>query len=237
MQLELREQELTMVEFITYAIDILPELLDGARLTIFLTFISLTIGFVIGLPLAVLRISGGIWINRLVFGYLTLFRGTPLLVQLFLVYYGLPQFGISFSRIAAACITLGLHSSAYQAEYFRGAMMAVGSGQMKAARAIGMSRNRAILHIILPQAFRLAIPAWSNEMVAMIKYTAVIFLIAVPDLMGQAKIISSQLFTPVPTYIIVAIIYLIMVGIASYALHLLSEKLAVPGLSVELEDH
>ena len=115
--------------------------------------------------------------------------------------------------------------------------MAVGSGQMKAARAIGMSRNRAILHIILPQAFRLAIPAWSNEMVAMIKYTAVIFLIAVPDLMGQAKIISSQRFTPVPTYIIVAIIYLIMVGIASYALHLLSEKLAVPGLAVELEDH
>ena len=87
MRLELRGQELIMVEFITYAVDILPELLSGARLTIFLTFISLTIGFVIGLPLAVLRISGGIWINRLVFGYLTLFRGTPLLVQLFLVYY------------------------------------------------------------------------------------------------------------------------------------------------------
>lgn len=226
-----------MVEFITYAGEILPDLLDGAKLTIILALIALTIGFVIGLPLAVLRISGGVWINRLIFGYLTLFRGTPLLVQLFLVYYGLPQFGINFSRLAAACITLGLHSSAYQAEYFRGAMMAVGSGQMMAARAIGMSRNRAICHIILPQAFRLVMPAWSNEMISMIKYTAVIFLIAVPDLMGQAKMISSRLFTPVPTYTIVAIIYLIMVGIASYGLHLLSKKFAVPGLTVEFEDH
>jgi polar amino acid transport system permease protein len=226
-----------MIEFITYAWKILPDLLDGAKLTVMLALIALAIGFVIGLPLAVLRINGGVWINRLVFGYLTLFRGTPLLVQLFIVYYGLPQFGINFSRLTAACITLGLHSSAYQAEYFRGAMMAVGAGQMKAARAIGMSRRQAVRYIILPQAFRLAIPAWSNEMVSMIKYTAVIFLIAVPDLMGQAKMISSRLFTPVPTYIIVAIIYLIMVGIASYGLHLFSKKLAVPGLSVELEDH
>jgi len=226
-----------MIEFITYTGQILPDLLEGTKLTVILSLIALTIGFVIGLPLAILRISGGVWTNRLVFGYLTLFRGTPLLVQLFLVYYGLPQFGINFSRLAAACITLGLHSSAYQAEYFRGAMMAVGSGQMLAARSIGMSRSQAIRHIILPQAFRLVVPAWSNEMVSMIKYTAVIFLIAVPDLMGQAKMISSRLFTPIPTYIIVAIIYLIMVGIASYGLHLFSKKLAVPGLTVEFEDH
>ena len=226
-----------MFEFIAYAGEILPDLLEGTKLTVLLTLIALGIGFGIGLPLAILRISGGKLINRLIFGYLTLFRGTPLLVQLFLVYYGLPQFGITFSRLTAACITLGLHSSAYQAEYFRGAMMAVSSGQMKAARAIGMSRSQAIRHIILPQAFRLVIPAWSNEMVAMIKYTAVIFLIAVPDLMGQAKMISSRLFTPVPTYIIVAIIYLIMVGIATFGLHLLGKKLAVPGLTADFKNY
>ena len=226
-----------MIEFLSYSQQILPDLLAGTRLTILVTFVALVIGFVIGLPLALLRINAPAWLNRLIFGYLTFFRGTPLLVQLFVVYYGLPQLGISFSRLPAAFITLGLHSSAYQAEYFRGAIQAVGAGQMQAARAVGMSRRKAMRHIILPQALRLAIPAWSNEMIAMIKYTAVIFLIAVPDLMGQAKMISSRMFTPVPTYILVAAIYLVLVGIASLVLHVFSRKLAIPGLSVDVEDH
>jgi polar amino acid transport system permease protein len=226
-----------MTEFFLFAKDALPELIDGAQVTITLTLGALFLGFVIGLPLAVLRTSGGPWINRLVMGYLTLFRGTPLLVQLFVVYYGLPELGISFSRMAAAYLTLGLNSSAYQAEYFRGAIQAVGSGQMKAARAIGMSKWSALRYIILPQAFRLAIPAWSNEMISMVKYTAVVFLIAVPDLMGQAKIISSRLFAPISTYILVALIYFVLVGLASLMLHLLSKHLAIPGVSIEMEGH
>lgn len=226
-----------MTEFIAYALQVLPALLEGTRLTILVTFVALAIGFAIGLPLALLRLNAPAGLRHLVFAYLTFFRGTPLLVQLFVVYYGLPQLGLSLPRLTAAFITLGLHSSAYQAEYFRGAIQAVGAGQMQAARAIGMSRWKAMRHIILPQALRLAIPAWSNEMIAMIKYTAVIFLIAVPDLMGQAKMLSSRLFTPVSTYILVALIYLVLVGIASLGLHLFSRKLAIPGLRVALEDH
>jgi polar amino acid transport system permease protein len=101
---------------------------------------------------------------------------------------------------------------------------------MRAARAIGMSRFQGIRHIILPQALRLVIPAWSNELIAMVKYTAIVFLIAVPDLMNKAKILSSQNFAPIQTYVLVALIYLVLVGFLSLVLHGIQRKLAVPGL-------
>jgi polar amino acid transport system permease protein len=153
------------------------------------------------------------------------------------VYYGLPDVGLTLSRMVAAYLTLGLNSSAYQAEYFRGAIQAVEGGQMTAASAIGMSRLTAIKSIVLPQAFRLVIPAWSNELVSMIKYTAVVFLIAVPDLMGQAKRISSQQFAPIQSYILAAFIYLAIVGVASILLNYLSKRMEIPGLSLDAETH
>ena len=208
-------------------------MLHGALTTLKLTLGSLSLGLAVGLPAALIRIYGGKWSQRAIGGYINLFRGTPLLVQLFLVYYGLPQFDITFSRAAAAYLTLGLNSGAYQAEYFRGAIQAVGRGQMIAARAIGMSKMKAIRHIMLPQAFRLALPAWSNEMIAMIKYTAVVFLIAVPDLMGQAKMISSRTFDPLSTYVMVAVMYLVMVGIASVLLNVVGRRLQTPTLTID----
>jgi polar amino acid transport system permease protein len=190
---------------------------------------ALLIGILIGLPLSLVRVYGGKFFQPFCSAYLTLFRGTPLLVQLFVVYYGLPELGISFSRMAAAFLTLGCNSAAYQCEYFRGAIQAVSKGQMKAARGIGMNKLQGIRHIILPQALRLVIPAWSNEFIAMVKYTAVVFLIAVPDLMGRAKILSSQNFAPIQTYILVALIYLVLVGALSLVLHFVQQRLAVPG--------
>ncbi len=212
---------------------IVPDLLQGTGVTLQLAIGALVLGFAVGLPVSLIRVYGGKWLQRLMIGYITLFRGTPLLVQLFVVYYGLPDLGLTLSRMTAAYLTLGLNSGAYQAEYFRGALQAVARGQMTAARAIGMNRLKAVRHIILPQALRLVIPAWSNEMIAMIKYTAVVFLIAVPDLMGQAKILSSRYFMPIQTYIGVAGIYLILVGIASLILRFVSKKLETPGLVLE----
>src|SRR5512138_1584269 len=166
---------------------VVPGLLAGTRITLQYAVVALAVGFVIGLAVALARVYGPAWLARTLGAYVVLFRGTPLLVQLFVVYYGLPDVGLTLTRFMAAVLTLGLNSGAYQAEYFRGGIQAVGQGQMVAARAIGMSRRTAIQHIILPQAFRLAIPSWSNEMISMVKYTSVVFLIAVPDLMGQAK--------------------------------------------------
>ena len=107
---------------------------------------------------------------------------------------------------------------------------------MTAARAVGMTRLMAVRSIVLPQAFRLVVPAWSNELVATIKYTAVVFLIAVPDLMGHAKKVSSDSFAPIEIYIFVALIYLIMVGIATISLGFLRNRMAIPGLSLEAEE-
>jgi polar amino acid transport system permease protein len=224
-----------MTEFLAYAAMALPDLLQGTVVTLKLTAGALVIGLAIGLPLSLLRVYGPKLIQPFCTAYLTVFRGTPLLVQLFVVYYGLPEIGLSFSRMAAAFITLGCNSGAYQCEYFRGAIQAVSRGQMRAARAIGMSRFQGIRHIILPQALRLVIPAWSNELIAMVKYTAIVFLIAVPDLMNKAKILSSQNFAPIQTYVLVALIYLVLVGCLSLILHGIQRKLAVPGLDAGMD--
>lgn len=226
-----------MAEFLQFTVEFLPDLLQGTVLTLELTLGAILLGFGIGLPVAVGRVYGPKWLQTLLMGYINVFRGTPLLVQLFVVYYGLPDMGLTLSRLMAAYTVLGLNSSVYQAEYFRSAIQAVGGGQMTAARGIGMSRMMAIRCIILPQALRLVIPAWSNEFISMIKYTAVVFLIAVPDLMGQAKIISSQQFAPIQSYSLVALIYLVLVGIASLILHLVSTKLAIPGFTDKVETH
>lgn len=142
-----------------------------------------------------------------------LFRGTPLLVQLFLFYYGLPGLGITLSRERSAFLAVGLNSGAYQAEYLRGSTLAIGDSQMMAGRAIGMSTWKTIWYVILPQALRLASPAWSNEPVSLLKSTAVVFLIAVPELMARAKSIAAKTYGPIGSYLAVAIIYLAAVYI------------------------
>lgn len=214
-----------------------PDLIEGTQITLQLTVVALALGVVVGLPAALARVYGGPWLRRLAMVYTEIFRGTPLLVQLFVVYYGLPDLGITFSRFAAAYITLGLNSGAYQAEYFRGAIQAIGSGQMVAARAIGMTQIKAIRYIILPQALRLALPAWSNEAIAMVKYTAIVFLIAVPDLMTKAKILSSRYFNPIPVYITVAIMYIILVAIFTVIVRAIERRMETPGLELEVERH
>lgn len=226
-----------MEQLMVFLQRVTPDFIQGTRITIQLTLVALALGAGLGLPAALARVYGGKWLRRLAVAYIELFRGTPLLVQLFVVYYGLPDLGITLSRFAAAYVTLGLNSGAYQAEYFRGAIQAIGSGQMVAARAIGMSQIKAIRYIILPQALRLALPAWSNEAIAMVKYTAIVFLIAVPDLMTKAKILSSRYFTPIPVYASVALIYIVLVGLATLVMRTVERKMETPGLEVEVERH
>lgn len=214
---------------------VIPVLWQGTIITLQLASVSLLLGMALGLPLGVLRVYGPSWVRRLVGVYILVFQGTPLLVQLFIIYYGLPQLGVTLDRFPAAYVALGLHSAAYQAEYLRGALQSVSEGQMTAARAIGMSRFQAIRNIILPQALRLMLPAWSNEVVSMIKYTAVVYLIAVPDLMGQAKNLSSKFFQPIPIYLTAALFYLVLVGITYFILRAIERRLRVPGLMLEHE--
>ena len=218
------------IEYLTIAI---PKLLDGLIISFQVTFVSLGIGLLIGVPAAFARVYGPKWLKRIVVAFIEVLRGTPVLVQLFLVYYGLPQFGVTFSAYTSAYIALGLNSGAYQTEYFRGAIQAISSGQMQAARSIGMTRLQAIRLVILPQAIRLVIPAWSNEVVSMIKISSILYLVAVPEMMTVAKELYARYFNPFQTYITVGIIYLIIIGVVVFLLGLVEKRLKIPGMELE----
>jgi len=222
-----------MSDFLAFFGRFLPDLARGAGITLLLTAEGLTAGFVLGLLAAYARVYGSSFWRRLAVGYIELFRGTPLLMQLFIIYYGLPGLGITLSRELSAFLALGFNSGAYQAEYLRGSILAIGDGQMMAGRAIGMSRFKVIWHIILPQALRLAIPAWSNEPVSLLKSTAVVFLIAVPELMAKAKSIAAKTYDPVGSYLAVAIIYMAMVYVLDAVLRWLERTSRIPGFEME----
>jgi polar amino acid transport system permease protein len=218
-----------MSNWLQLFINSLPGFLDGARVTLELTAIGLGLGFVLGLLAALGRAYGPPWANALSVSYIELFRGTPLLVQLFLIYYGLPGLGVTIDRFPAAFLALGLNSGAYQAEYLRGALQAIGEGQMMAGRAIGMSRWKTVRFIILPQALRLVLPAWSNEPIALMKATAVVFLIAVPELMSKAKSIAARTYDPIGAYLGAALVYLVMIFILAEGIKRLDRRVRIPG--------
>ena len=222
-----------MSDFLSFLARFMPDLLSGAGMTLILTVEGLAAGFVLGLLAALGRVYGGKAWRGLAVGYIELFRGTPVLVQLFLIYFGLPSIGLTLSRELSAFLALGLNSGAYQAEYLRGSILAIGDGQMMAGRSIGMSRWKTIWYVILPQALRLAIPAWSNEPVSLLKSTAVVFLIAVPELMAKAKAIAARTYDPISAYLAVAVVYLAVVYLLDAFLRWVERASRIPGFEAE----
>jgi polar amino acid transport system permease protein len=212
-----------------------PEFLKGTLVTLELTAVGILLGFAVGLVLALVRAYGPKWPRLIAIGFIELFRGTPLLVQLFLIYYGLPSMGVTLSQSVSAYLALGLNSAAYQAEYLRGAIQSIGESQMTAGRAIGLSRWQTIRFIIMPQALRLVIPAWSNEPISLLKTSAVVFLIAVQDLMARGKRAASITYNPIGSYLAIAVIYLVMVFAMSAFLKWLERKTKIPGFEMETE--
>ena len=212
---------------------LIPSLLKGTLVTIQMILISIPFGLVFGVVIAVGRVYGNRLIHFLLTVYTVFFRGSGLLVQLFMLYYGLPSIGISLSPFAAAVIAFTLCSSAFHSEYFRGAILSIKSGQMIAAEAIGMSRRKAIFYIILPQAVRRALPGCSNEIIYLVKYSSLAFLITVIELTGAGKIIASRYFNYTEVFLIIGVIYLILVSLISTLLHYIERKLTVPGMMMK----
>ena len=200
--------------------DSLPRLFDGTLLTIQITAISVAIGLVAAVPLALLRLARNPFLWMPVYGYIFYFRGTPFIVQLFLIYYGSGQFSDAleamglwvFFREAYFCaiLALTLNTAAYTAEIFRGAIQGVPFGEIEAARACGMSRGLLYRRIILPKAFRLALPAYSNEVVFLLQTTSIVSIIALMDLTGVARVIIARSFEPYKLFLTAAIFYLVM---------------------------
>lgn len=215
----------------------LPRLSQGVGLTMQLTIYCMGLGATLGMLLGLVRVyGGGRWspLYWLASTYVHFFRGTPLLVQLITIYLGLPTIGIRLSPFVAGLIAMTLNTAAYQAEYFRGAIQSVKAGQMLAARAIGMSRGQAIRQVILPQALRLIIPPWSNELIYMLKYSSIVSMTALRpetmDLFGVGRSLVSRNFRYFEVYILVALFYLAMVLILTVALRWVERRVRVPGL-------
>jgi polar amino acid transport system permease protein len=195
-----------------------------------LTFISLALGFILGLILALGKVYGNIIISGICSGFIEIIRGTPLLVQLFIIYFGLPQIGVNLEPLVAALIGFTLNSGAYQAEYIRGSIQSIESGQMIAARSLGMTKLKAIGNVILPQALRLSIPAWSNELIYLIKYTSIAYIILVRELTAEGKFIAVQTYRFLEIFAIIAIIYLVLTFIFTEVIDRIEKKISIPGI-------
>jgi polar amino acid transport system permease protein len=204
--------------------------MNGLATTLLLTFVSITIGFFIGLSLALGRVYGRKIINWFCIGYIEVIRGTPLLVQLFIIYFGLPSIGIGFKALQAALIGLAINSGAYQAEYLRGAIQSVEAGQMTAARSMGMNRLQSIQHIVLPQALRIAIPSWSNEFIYLLQYSSIAYIITVAELTWEGKNIAVHTYRYLEIFAIIAIIYLVLTIISTEIIDRIAKRLSIPGI-------
>ncbi len=214
----------------TAVVEGLPYVLGGVGVTLAVVGGALAMGLALGLQLALAQVYGPRWLRRLTGIYVWFFRGIPLLVLLFLFYFGiLAALQIELSPFTIAIVVLGLISSAYQSQILRGAILAVPSGQMKAARAIGMSDARAITFIILPQALRLAIPGWSNEYTVIMKDSAVTYALGVAELMARANHVASRTYQHLWLYIMVGFIYLLLTYLGTKALRVLEDRVAMPG--------
>lgn len=209
----------------------LPSFADGFIITLKLAVISLLVGLLLAVPLAMMRVSKHalLWVPA--YGYIFYFRGTPLLVQLFLIYYGSGQFRLELDSLGlwgwfrdayfCALLTLTLNTCAYTAEIFRGAILAVPRGEIEAAIACGMSKLLRFRRIIFPKAFRLALPAYGNEVVFLLQATSLVSTITLLDITGVARRLVAKTFAVYEVYIAAAIMYLIM----TYLLVFLFKKL------------
>lgn len=211
------------------AINSMPYLLEGLLVTIELAVAMLAVGFVVGLVVALMQVYGWRGLPLLATLFERVFRAVPAVVLLFLFYYGISNF-YDLSSFAAAVLALGLRTASYQSQIFRGGIQSIPSGQMEAARAVGLPKVQAIFFVILPQAFRQAVGPWTNEALSELKDTSLAYTIGVVELMRHASyIVSASYGHTLEIFITAAFLYLIVSLLMSAALSALRHKLAVPG--------
>lgn len=199
---------MTNEPFFPFLISILPLLGKGALMTVELTIISVGIGVVIGIFGGIARVSKNPILLIPSTIYVEVIRGTPLLAQLFLVYFGPPSLGINLPPFTAAVVAMGINSGAYVTEIFRGGIQSIERGQMEAARSLGLSYLQAMRYIILPQAFKRILPPLGNEFIAMLKDSSLASTIAMAELMRVGREITSRTFRSFEVLAVVALLYL-----------------------------
>jgi polar amino acid transport system permease protein len=208
-----------------------PQLLRGAWITVEITAVALVLGCVLGLLVGIGRLKPQ---RRIVYGlctaYVAAIRGTPLLVQLFILFFGLPQFGILLPAFLCGVLGLGIYSGAYVSEIVRGSIQSIDRGQMEAARSLGMSYGKAMRNIVLPQALVRMIPPLGNEFIALIKNSALVSLLTIHDLMHEGQKIISVSYRSLEVYLAIAVLYFVLTGLTTLALRRIEQRMRAGGM-------
>lgn len=197
---------------VSIIIESLPPLLNAVLMTIFLAVISIIIALVLGFFTSLARISKIKILSKIASIYVSVFRGTPLLVQIFVIYYGLPQVNIEMDPIPSGILALSLNAGAYLSESFRAAILSIDKGQMEASVSLGMTYSQALRRIILPQSLRVAIPTLSNTFIVLIKDTSLVSVITVTELLQMSSLLIAKTFEPLTIYLMAAVLYWILIA-------------------------
>lgn len=206
-------------------VDSLPFLLAGARAALIVTLWSVTLGAVIGLVVAMGRLSGNFALRWLASVYVEFLRGTPLVVQIFIIYFGLPNLGIDLPPFVAGVTALGMNSGAYMAEIYRAGIQSIDIGQTQAALSLGMRPLQVFRHVVLPQALIRVLPAMGNEFITMIKESSLVSFIAVQELTYRSTLVAARTYDYFSMYMASALIYFAMTYITSRLLLVLERRL------------
>ncbi|WP_312550210.1 amino acid ABC transporter permease [Massilia sp.] len=198
------------MELIALLEDAAPVMLQGAGYTLLFALAAMAGGLAIGFPVALLRLAPWALLRWPAALYVSVMRGTPLLVQIFVIYYGLPSVGIEFSPVTAGVLALSLNAGAYLSESVRGAIASIGQGQWRASFSLGLGYGQTLVYIVLPQALRVAVPSMSNTLISLIKDTSLVSVIALTELMLATKEAIATSFRPLPLYLAAAAIYWVL---------------------------
>lgn len=215
----------------------LPILLKGTLVTVELTALGLALGFVIAVPVSFAQVYGGRVARFVCSLYERTFRSIPLLVLLMLIFYGLPEIGIRFTPFFSCVLGLGIRSSAYQSQIFRGAILSVGKGQTLAALSIGMTPFESFRYIVFPQALRFSIAPWTNEFTVVLKDSSMAYALGVVELLRQGSYIISTTYEPMVIFLTCAAIYLVMTLTANKLMGYIEKKLQIPGFETKEVSH
>ena len=208
-------------------VDSVPFLLKGAVYTVQVSVLAIVFGLVLGWALGLIAVSGVRWLRALAWAYVQFIRGTPLLVQIFLIYFGLPALGINIPAFWSGVIALGLNSGGFQAEIVRAGIESIDRGQTEAARSIGMSAFQTLLLILVPQTIRRVIPPLTNELITLTKSSSLLSAIAVLELTHAGQAIIARTFAPFEIYAAVAVMYLLLIAVLSRGSALLERRVFV----------
>lgn len=222
-----------ILEKIDVIVEALPYILQGCGVTLVIVIGAMILGLCMGIPFALAQVYGHPVIRGIIGLYVWFFRGVPILILMFLFYFGIFELlSLNFSAITTTALVLGMTSAAYQSQLFRGAIQSLPQGQLKAAEALGMSRWQTVTSIVLPQVIRVSIPAWSNEYSIILKDSALAYVVGALDMFTRTHFVASRTYEHLTLFILVGVLYFCITVVGVRLLKILENKLRIPGYTL-----